>query len=331
MGDRHRRSSRVLVFDEHDRILMFLTKGSVPAQRTRWLTPGGGVDAGESHHEAACRELFEETGLVADDLGDPVWSIDFDVDYVGGDHDTGHAEYYLLRTITFTPSSANWTESEQRDVLAHRWWSLAELRATDEAYEPDELSSLVARFATSPETPSTDVKEPTVADPQTARDAASSIDTDGEIAMIARQERELLFLTFTNSDALELGGILVGLAIERGLPVTVDIRRGEQQLFHAAMEGTAAHNDVWINRKIRTVRELGTSSRLAGLLAQAGGTAFHEQHFIDPLLYAGHGGGFPVIVQGVGLVGTIAVSGLPQRADHALAVEAIELFLARRA
>ena len=325
MEDRHRLTSRILVFDEHDRVLMFLTRGSVPHQRTRWITPGGGVDPGEEHHEAACRELFEETGLVADDLGDPVWSLDFDVDYAGGDHDTGHAEYYLLRTTTFTPSDANWTESERVDVLAHRWWSLAEIRGTGEAFEPDELPALVARFAVYPD--SSPGANPTT---QNERHPMTD-DTAAEIATIVRQERELLFATFTNSDALELGGILVGLAIERALPVTVDIRRGEQQLFHAAMDGTAAHNDVWIERKIRTVRELGTSSLLAGLLAQAGGTAFHEQHFIDPLLFAGHGGGFPVTVRNVGVVGTIAVSGLPQRDDHALAVEAVELFLARHA
>ncbi len=146
MTARHRRTSRVLVIDENDRTLMFLTAGSVPAQATRWITPGGGVDPGESHHDAACRELFEETGLVIDDLGDPVWSYDFDVDYVGGDHDTGHAEYYLLRSTSFLPSNRNWTESEHVDVLEHRWWSLDELQRTAELYEPFSLPELITRF-----------------------------------------------------------------------------------------------------------------------------------------------------------------------------------------
>jgi 8-oxo-dGTP pyrophosphatase MutT (NUDIX family) len=142
---RHRLTSRILLLDESDRVLLFLTKGSVPAQRTRWITPGGGVDPGETHHEAAVRELFEETGLVVDDLGDPVWSLDFAVDYAGGDHDTGHAEYYLLRASAFTPSSENWTDDERVDVLEHRWFTLDALRREPEPVDPSDLVRVIER------------------------------------------------------------------------------------------------------------------------------------------------------------------------------------------
>ena len=146
---------------------------------------------------------------------------------------------------------------------------------------------------------------------------------------IEEQERRLVLPGFDNDDALELGGILLDLARSRALPVTVDITRGEQQLFHAALPGTAAHNDVWIRRKVATVRELGISSFLAGLHAAAEGHVFEEAPWIDPHRLAGHGGAFPITVAGVGVVGTVTVSGLPQDEDHALAVEAIERFLAR--
>jgi uncharacterized protein (UPF0303 family) len=39
--------------------------------------------------------------------------------------------------------------------------------------------------------------------------------------------------------------------------------------------------------------------------------------------YAMDGGAFPLFVEGVGCVGTVAVSGLPQREDHALVVDVL--------
>lgn len=150
------------------------------------------------------------------------------------------------------------------------------------------------------------------------------------IAQIEEQERRLVFDGFDNDDGWEHGSLLVGLARERGLPVTIDITRGTQQLFHAALPGTAAHNDVWVRRKVETVREFGVSSYLAGLQATAAGNVFEDAPWIDPMRLAGHGGAFPITVRGVGVVGTVTVSGLPQADDHALAVEAVERMLGRR-
>ncbi|MFP7760337.1 heme-degrading domain-containing protein [Marisediminicola sp. LYQ134] len=153
-------------------------------------------------------------------------------------------------------------------------------------------------------------------------------DIAARIAEVEAQERDLVLARFTNDDAWQLGSTLVGLARDRGLPVTIDITRGEQQLFHAALDGTAAHNDRWVTRKVNTVREFGISSHLAGLRAAVNGNAFEEAPWIDPLVYAGHGGAFPIAVRDVGVVGTVTVSGLPQRDDHDLAVEGIRSLLA---
>jgi uncharacterized protein (UPF0303 family) len=146
-------------------------------------------------------------------------------------------------------------------------------------------------------------------------------------AELVEQERRLQFAGFTNDDAWRLGCLLVDLARERKLPVTVDIRRGEQQLFHFAMPGTCADNDAWIERKIRVVRRFEASSYLVGQRFREQGSSFEEKSRLDPDRYAAHGGAFPVVVDGVGLVGTVAVSGLPQVEDHKLVVEALERFL----
>lgn len=141
----HRLTSRVLLFDQENRILLFLTTAPDTSGVARWITPGGGVDPGESHHEAAVRELHEETGLVVKDLGASVWAHDFAVEWDDADHDTGHAEFYTAVVDAFEPSSDLWTDEERVDVLAHRWWTLSELIGTDEAYEPRELINLVRR------------------------------------------------------------------------------------------------------------------------------------------------------------------------------------------
>jgi 8-oxo-dGTP pyrophosphatase MutT (NUDIX family) len=139
----HRLTSRVLLFDRDNRVLLFLIAAPDTSGIARWLTPGGGVDLGESHHEAALRELREETGLVLKDLGIPVWSHDFTVQWDAADHATGHAEFYRAVVDAFEPSDEFWTDEERVDVLAHRWWTLDELAATADSYEPAELLDLI--------------------------------------------------------------------------------------------------------------------------------------------------------------------------------------------
>jgi uncharacterized protein (UPF0303 family) len=161
----------------------------------------------------------------------------------------------------------------------------------------------------------------------TDQSPAAAPDVVHTIARVEAEEHELVFTRFDNDDAWRLGCLLVELAQERGLPVTVDIRRGPQQLFHAAMPGTTPDNDSWIERKVRVVERFGASSYLVGLRARRQGITFAAQHDLPLQEYAAHGGCFPVRVRDVGVVGTVTVSGLPQADDHALVVEAIRDFL----
>lgn len=148
------------------------------------------------------------------------------------------------------------------------------------------------------------------------------------IAEVAEQEARLQFTTFSHDDAWMLGTRLRDLAVERGLAITIDIALGEQRLFHCALPGTAAHNDVWIERKKRTVREFGASSYLVGLrFPLVDRHELESAPWMDPHQFSGHGGGFPLAIRGVGVVGTIAVSGLPHEVDHGLIVEALTEYL----
>jgi uncharacterized protein (UPF0303 family) len=149
------------------------------------------------------------------------------------------------------------------------------------------------------------------------------------IASLEAQEEQLVFRRFDNTDAWQLGAAMVAAATERSLPVTIDIRRNGHQLFHAALPGTTAENDSWIDRKVNVVNRFGASSYLVGRRLAAGGNELDEALGVEPRLFAAHGGAFPIRIADVGVVGTVTVSGLPQAEDHAFVIEMIAAFLNR--
>jgi uncharacterized protein (UPF0303 family) len=158
---------------------------------------------------------------------------------------------------------------------------------------------------------------------------AGAMSTDDAAALVAEIEQtecELVLTRFTHDDAWRLGCLLVELATDRALPVTIDVRKGDQQVFHAAREGTTSDNDSWVERKVRVVYRFGASSYLVGQRAKAKGQDFNAQHQLPLQEYAAHGGAVPVRVEGVGIVGVVTVSGLAQGDDHALVVEALRAF-----
>ena len=147
------------------------------------------------------------------------------------------------------------------------------------------------------------------------------------IASLEAQEEQLIFDRFDNTDAWRLGSAMVAAATERALPVTIDIRRHGQQLFHAALPGTTPDNDAWIERKVNVVNQFSAASYLVGRRLAARGAELDEKRVAEPKLFAAHGGAFPVRIRNVGVVGTVTVSGLPQADDHAFVTEMIAAYL----
>jgi uncharacterized protein (UPF0303 family) len=151
--------------------------------------------------------------------------------------------------------------------------------------------------------------------------------TTPTLTELAMQEERLQFDRFDNDIAHALGLHLVEAARAQGLTIAVDVRRNGQQLFHFALEGTAADNEEWLKRKTRVVDRYGHSSLFIGEQARQAGTTFEEQMRLDPDVFAAHGGAFPMTVRGTGVVGTVAVSGLPELDDHAFVVDQLRAFL----
>jgi uncharacterized protein (UPF0303 family) len=150
-----------------------------------------------------------------------------------------------------------------------------------------------------------------------------------DLESIARQERELQLPQLDAHTAWQLGSRLRAMAVERGLAVVIDVRRFGQPLFYAAMEGTTPDNVEWVRRKSNVVARFHHSSYVAGLKEKQKGETLAESQGLPVADYATHGGSFPLAVKGAGVVGSVTVSGLPQRADHGLVIEALCAMLGR--
>ena len=127
---------------------------------------------------------------------------------------------------------------------------------------------------------------------------------------------------FTHDDAWDVGSALVSRCRLEQLPVTIGIWLGQQRVFHAALPGTSADNDAWVEKKANVVRRFGRSS-LEGFehYDVASFPGFHDTFGLSRAEYAPGEGAVPIRVRG-SLVGVLAVSGLETGGDHELALSA---------
>ena len=142
-----------------------------------------------------------------------------------------------------------------------------------------------------------------------------------DLAKIAVQEERLQFQDFDADTAWKLGNRLKANAETRGVAVTIEIRVGKETIFFFAMQGAKPENADWARRKRNVVDLLWRSSYAVGLSLQEEQLSLEAKMGLPLRDYTAHGGSFPIRVVGVGTIGTVTVSGLPQRDDHAMLVE----------
>ena len=141
---------------------------------------------------------------------------------------------------------------------------------------------------------------------------------------LAQQEETLQFDRFDSDTALAVGLWIVAEVRKQAKAVTVNITRNGQVLFHYAMSGATPDQADWIRRKNNTVQRFARSSYAMGMSYKSKGKTFEDVAYLDTMEYAAHGGAFPLMIRGVGMVGTVTVSGLAQADDHALVVAALQ-------
>lgn len=148
-----------------------------------------------------------------------------------------------------------------------------------------------------------------------------------DIALVKRQETELVLPALDEAVAFQIGSSVIGRARDEKLSLVVDIRTWDRQLFFAATAGTSFDNAEWVRRKINTVRRFQRASYR--MVLERGEEPFRPQSGADISDYVIAGGGFPLSVPGAKMIGALTISGLPGRRDHGIAVDALADFLGR--
>jgi 8-oxo-dGTP pyrophosphatase MutT (NUDIX family) len=141
-GDLDRRAARILLVDPEGRLLLFCMHDPERPERGEWwITPGGGVEGSESFEDAGRRELFEETGIVAAELGPMIYEAP--ATWMWGERLVRqHPRFFVVSTASTTIVTDGWEESEKLTTLAHRWWTVEELTSATQVILPENLAIL---------------------------------------------------------------------------------------------------------------------------------------------------------------------------------------------
>jgi 8-oxo-dGTP pyrophosphatase MutT (NUDIX family) len=139
-----RQAARVVLTDGERVLLQHGFDPARPEDGTWWLTPGGGLNGGESVEDGAVREVREETGLrLSPDRLGPVIATRVCFFNFERRRYRQSETFFAVRVEPFTPEHHGWDEVEQRALIDHRWWTVEELRTTDESVYPRQLAELV--------------------------------------------------------------------------------------------------------------------------------------------------------------------------------------------
>ncbi len=144
-----------------------------------------------------------------------------------------------------------------------------------------------------------------------------------DLEKITAQEQDLRLPRLDAHVAWELGSKLRTMALERRHTLVAEVRRFGQPLFYAALDGTTPDSPEWVRRKGNVVARFHRSSYGVGMTLKLKGTTLTERYGLSVSDFAADGGSFPLNVERAGVVGSVTVSGLSQRDDHNLVVEAL--------
>ena len=137
---RIRRAARLLVIDEHERLLLF--RFTFAGRTPFWATAGGECDPGESFEDEAKRELTEETGLVAEP-GPVILTRGNNFVTAIGEPVTANERYFRIRVPSGDIVTSGHTDLEREIMCEHRWFTRSDLTSWAEPIFPPEILEIL--------------------------------------------------------------------------------------------------------------------------------------------------------------------------------------------
>ncbi len=150
---------------------------------------------------------------------------------------------------------------------------------------------------------------------------------DQDLAIIDEQEKRLRFSSFDTETAWHLGSLLRDALLEREAGGSVEIEVAGHIWFACATPGATPGQANWIRRKRNAVHHFARSTYAIGRKLERDGGTLTSKHGLSEADFVVHGGGFPIVLHGTGAVGSVILSGLPQREDHNTVVTALATML----
>ena len=141
---------------------------------------------------------------------------------------------------------------------------------------------------------------------------------------LAAELASLELPSFSPAEAVALGLLATDRAIREQLAIVIEVHHLGRLAYRAALPGSLPDSDDWIIRKRRVVERYHRSTLATKVKYQERGTGFNESTGLSELEYAAHGGGMPIVVAGVGVVGGFYASGLPEVEDHQFLVACLK-------
>ncbi len=143
-----RNSSRAIVLNKQNQIFLFRYTFDFFAEKASiWITPGGGLEEDESFEKALKRELFEELGIELTEQAQEIYYRTPLYELSNGEKVQSEERFYLVRLDGEEFSYAGWTESENKRMTAGKWWSVEEIRQSEETFFSEDILEILERLS----------------------------------------------------------------------------------------------------------------------------------------------------------------------------------------